>query len=193
MPLTKTTVIDIIDDVLQVSAGTIEIGNAENISGDYSSLLYIDAGAVDTNAQDGMDIVVEISYGTENWIEFTTFKSTPGTADTTTLNGGEPQGETAIVLTSATDFDISGTLLYIEDGADSELVRTLGIASGQTITIASGLLNTHADTTSIFNLANHWAIELPFAASQVRVLYNNTDANSDMFVTTRISKVTDLG
>ena len=195
MALTKTTVIDVVDPWVAVPAATLKTGAAESLSTSYSSMLYIEVCPVeDAVEQSGMDIIIEVSYADDNWTTFTTLKSSKATSNADTLNGGESAGDTAMDLTDSTGYDTKGQLWLIYDGtiANSEVVRTKSDNIHE-ITVCYNIKHDHADTTPTHTGVDHWAIELPLSAAQVRVLYNNTDANCDMAVTSRISKVTDLG
>lgn len=201
MALTKTTTKDVIDAWQDIASGTIVIGAAEDISGDYSAMLYIEAASIEALEQSGMDIIVEISYGTENWIEFTTIKTANVTLVGIDLVGDYLANDTVVEIEGgdvlAVDDPGQQWLIY-KGGAGgavalSELVRTKSV-TGNDVTLSSPLQQNHNDANSTaWEFAEQWTIELPFSASQVRVLYNNTDANSDMAATTRISKITDLG
>jgi hypothetical protein len=196
MALTKTTSIDEIDAWQKVDAGTLTVGNADAINDSFETALYIEAALTDTDASDGIEIIVEVSYADDNWVALTTLKGTAETAATTTINDGTvTAGDTTITLTDATtgDFDVPGRKWFIVDGtvANSESVRTV-VNAVHTVTLCQDLLRNHADSLNVYDRVDEWVIEIPFAAAQVRVLYNNVDADADYHVTMRISKVTAL-
>lgn len=196
MALTKTTTEDIIDEWQEVTADTLTVGNAEDVSGSYESSVYIEVAPIEAVAQSGVEITVEVSYGTENWVKYLSFTSTVVTAGTTTINDGAvTAGDTTLTLTDATtaNFDDPGNKWFIKDGtiANSESVRTVS-ESTNVVTIAEQLERNHANGLSVYDHVDNWTVKLPFAVSQVRVLFNNTDADSDVAITTRISKVTAL-
>lgn len=195
MALTKTTAVDVVDPWQVVTTETMVIGNAEDISGSFESILYIEAAIISPAEQNGMDIIVEVSYGTENWIEFISIKSSVGIPDTTTLAATEPATETTILLTDNSNFSVKGTKFFIEHATigSSETVRMIEETGPNSFIIASGLLTQQESGSDIWNIVDEWIIGLPLSASQVRVLYNNPDADTNMAVTSRISKVTDLG
>lgn len=196
MALTKTTVEDTIDAWQAVVAVTLVVGTAESISASYDSTLYIEVAPIEAVAQVGVVVIVEVSYGTENWVKWTEFTSTAITAGTTTINDGAvTAGDLTLTLTDATtaNFDDPGQKWFIKDGtiANSESVRTV-INATNTVTIAEILERNHADSLNVYDHVDNWAVKLPLAASQVRVLYNNIDGDCDVAVTSRISKVTAL-
>lgn len=141
-------------------------------------------------------MIVEISYGDDEWMKFREFKGTAETPGTTTINDADVQaGESSLTLTDATtaDFDIVGRKWFIKDGtiANSEAVRTLSVA-GNVVTLCQDLIRAHANSLNVYDRVDEWIVKLPLAAANVRVLVNNVDADCDAASTTRISKVTSL-
>ena len=196
MALTKTTVIDVIDAWQAVTAGTLAVGNAKDVSDSYDSLLYIEVALIEAVAQSGCDVIVEISYADDEWVQLTTFRGTAETPATTTINDGAvTAGDTTITLTDATtgDFDVPGRKWFIKDGTigNSEAVRTQ-VNAVHTVTLCQDLIRSHADSLDVYDRVDEWVIPLPLAASQVRTSINDTDADADVAFTTRISKVTAL-
>lgn len=193
MALTKTTVIDVIDAWQAVTAGTLAVGNAKDVSDSYDSLLYIEVALIEAVAQSGCDVIVEISYADDEWVQLTTFRGTAETPATTTINDGAvTAGDTTITLTDATtgDFDVPGRKWFIKDGTigNSEAVRTQ-VNAVHTVTLCQDLIRSHADSLDVYDRVDEWVIPIPLAASQVRTLINDTDADADVAFTTRISKV----
>ena len=196
MALTKTTSIDTIDAWQAVTAGTLTVGNADVISDSYNSILYLEIAIIEAVAHDGAEAIIEVSYADDEWVKLTEVKGTAETPATTTINDAAVSAtDTTITLTDATtgDFDVVGRKWFIKDGtiANSESVRTKS-NSTHTVTLCQDLIRAHADGLSVYDRVDEWVIQLPFAASQVRVLVNNVDADSDIAFTTRISKVTAL-
>jgi hypothetical protein len=194
MALTKTTTIDEIDAWQSVAAGLLAVGNAEDISACYAAMLYIEAALIEAVASDGVEIIVEVSYADDNWVKLTEFKGTAETPEADDLDGLVSAGGTTVTLTDAAtgEFDVNGRKWLIwESGtpANSESVRTKSVAAN-VVTLCQDLLRGHADAIPTYDRVDEWVIELPFAASQVRVLLNNVDADCDAAFTTRISKVT---
>jgi len=196
MALTKTTAIDQIDAWQPVVAGTLVEGAAKDISDAFEALLYIEVALVEAVAHSGAEIIVEVSYGDDNWMLLTTFLGTAETPATTTLNDAAANaGDSSLTLTDATtgDFDVPGRKWFILDGtyANSESVKT-NINAVHTVTLCQDLLRSHANGLSVYDRVDEWCVALPNAASYVRALINNTDADCDVAFTTRISKITDL-
>lgn len=196
MALTKTTTIDVVDAWAAIPAATMREGAAESISGSYDSILYIEVALIEAVATDGVEVIVEISYGDDEWMKFREFKGTAETPGTTTINDADVQaGESSLTLTDATtaDFDIVGRKWFIKDGtiANSEAVRTLSVA-GNVVTLCQDLIRAHANSLNVYDRVDEWIVKLPLAAANVRVLVNNVDADCDAASTTRISKVTSL-
>lgn len=193
---TMTTSIDEIDAWQVVTAATLGEGNADSISDSYTTILYIEVALIEAVAHSGCEVIIEVSYGDDNWMELLTFTGTAETAATTTLNdAAATAGDSTITLTDATtgDFDVNARKWFIKDGTigNSESVKTKSLAT-QTVTICQDLLRSHADSLNVYDRVDEWVISIPFGASYVRTLINNTDADCDVAFTTRISKVTAL-
>lgn len=192
--LTKTTTFDTIDEWQSLAAATLGEGNAENISLSYSTLLYIEVALTTAAAQDGVEVIVEISYGDDDWMKLTSFKGTAETPATTTLNdAAATAGDSTITLTDATtgDFDVPGRKWFIVDGtvANSESVKTKSNAV-HTVTLCQDLMRSHADALNVWDRVDEWVVKIPFGASYVRTLVNNTDADATVHWRTYCSKVT---
>ena len=196
MALTKTIVIDEVDPWQAVVAGTLAEGAAKSITDSYESLLYIECALIEAVATDGVEIIVEVSYGDDDWMLLTTFKGTSETPATTTINDAAVNaGDSTITLTDATtgDFDVPGRKWFIKDGTigNSESVKSKSQATN-VVTLCQDLLRSHANGLSVYDRVDEWCVAIPNAASHVRVLVNNVDADCDCAFTTRISKVTGI-
>lgn len=194
MALTKTTSIDEVDAWQSVAGGAMGEGAAKSVSDSYHTLLYVELAPIEAVATDGAEVIVEVSYGDDNWVQLMTVKSTAETPATTTVNDGSATaGDSDITLTDATtgDFDVIGRKWFIKDGTigNSESVRTKSISS-HTVTLCQDLLRSHANGVSVYDRCDEWVIEIPLAAAYVRTLVNNVDADCDVAFTTRVSKVT---
>lgn len=193
--LTKTTTINEIDAWQAVAAGTLVVGTAEDISTSYDTILYIEVALTDADAQAGCTVIVEISYADDNWVELTSFTGTAETPALTDLDevGGAAAGESTITLTDATtgDYDVPGRRWFILDGTvgNSESVRTV-VNATHTVTLCQDLLRNHADAQVTTDRVDQWIVKIPNAASWVRTLINNTDADAGVHFTTRDSEVT---
>jgi len=195
--LTMTTAIDEIDAWQAVAAATLGEGAAKSISDSYATTLYIEVALTDTDAQAGCDVIVEVSYADDNWMQLTTFKGTAETPATSDVNDAtSTAGDAYLILTdSATgDFDVPGRKWFVLDGTvgNSESVRTKSNAAPDTVTLCQDTLRNHVDTTAVWDRVDEWVVEVPMGASYVRVLINNTDADAGVHFTSRCSKVTAL-
>ena len=196
MALTKTTTIDEIDAWQTVTGGTLVEGTVDTISDSYHTILYLEIAPIEAVASTGVEAIIEVSYGDDNWVALTTVKGTAETAGTTTINDADVNaGESSLTLTDATtaDFDEVGRKWFIKDGTigNSESVRTKSVST-HTVTLCQDLLRDHANSLNVYDRVDEWAIEIPLACAAVRVLVNNVDADCDCAFTTRISKVTAL-
>jgi len=193
--LTKTTSIDEIDAWQAVAGGALGEGTADSISDSYATLLYIEVALTDSDAQAGCTVIVEVSYGDDNWMELISFTGTAETPGADDIDGTPAAGESTITLTDATtdDFNVVGRKWFILDGTvgNSESVRTKSVSTN-TVTLCQDLLRSHADAVVVWDRVDEWMVSIPFGASYVRTLINNTDADAGVHFTTRISKVTGL-
>jgi len=189
----KTTTLDEIDAWQIVTAGTLVVGNAEDLSDCTKAILYVECAPIEAVATDGAQGWVEVSYGEENWILLYPFTGTAETVATTTIVGTVADSNTAIHLTDATtgDFDVIGRKWFIKDGtiANSEVVRTQSIATNL-VTLCDDVINGHAAGISVYDRVDSWIISLSSAspASKTRVIFNNVDADCDAAYHTWISK-----
>lgn len=196
--LTKTTAFDTIDAWQSLAVATMAVGNAEDISGSYATIVYIEVALTNANAQAGCDVEVEISYADDDWRTFwgpfTGTAETPG-ADDLDEGGGASAGDPTITLTDATtdDFDIIGRRWFIIHGtvANSESVRTQSVA-GNVVTLTQDLMRTHVDAQVVWDRVDEWVCIVPFPASYVRVIVNNTDADATVHWRSYCSKVSSM-
>ena len=195
---TMTTSYDAIDAWQALAVATLAVGNSEDISGSYSTILYIETAYTGAAAQAGIEVFVEISYATgDDWMQLSTFKGQAVTPGLTDLDegGGAAAGEATITLTDATtgDFDVPGQRWFIVDTtvADSEVLRTK-INATHTVTLCQDTKYAHVDTEVATDAVDQWAIAIPFGAAFVRVLINNSDADATMHWRSFCSKVTGI-
>lgn len=193
--LTKTTTIDQIDAWQAVTAGTLVVGTSKSVSDSYSAVLYIETAYIEADATDGVEIMIEVSYGDDDWMLLTIVKGTAETPVTTTTVGAVTDANSVIDLTdSATGaFDVVGRKWFIKDGTigNSESVRTKANAANA-VTLCSGIMRSHASGVNVYDRVDEWVIQIPVGVAYVRTLCNNVDATCDCAFTSRISKVTGL-
>ena len=208
MAITKS--VAAVDEWAEVAQNTVREGATTDISGCYSVILYIDCCLSSATAHTGTEIIIEISSNTsgdEDWSILTRFIGPIGTAHKVDLGAGEAAGQTVLSVTNpvTNNLDHNGKFIFIEHTgtvADCEIVyqTTNSGDAGDTITILDGLTNAQTAAASDFYDIDHatnsavgiYAINIPFAANRVRVVYNNTydDNGSTVHTKCRISKVT---
>jgi len=193
---TKTTAFDTIDAWQSLAAATLAVGNSEDVSASYSTVVYVEVALTGAAAQDGVTVIVEIApLPGDDWVELAAFTGTAETPGVDDLNeaGGTSAGDTTITLTDATtdEFDVIGRRWFIVDTtvAESEVVRTKSIA-GNVVTLCQDAKYAHADAEVVTDRVDQWPVRLPFPASYVRVLVNNTDADAAVHWRSHCSKVT---
>lgn len=196
--LTKTTSVDVVDDWQEVAAGTLTVGNAEDVSGNYDTVAIIELALTDTDAQDGSgEVIVEISYGDDDWTKLVAFSIRAETPATTDVNDASSTAADAymILVDSATgDFDVPGRKWMVVDGtvANSESFRTKSNANPDTVTLCQDTMRNHANSLACWDRVDEWAVSIPFSAAYYRVLVNDSDADADVHFTHRVLKTTAL-
>lgn len=192
--LTKTTTIIELDAWIRVEAGGLDVGNAGDIHLSYNTILYLEIAYADADAQDGVEVSIEVSYGDDDWVLLTRPFNTP------TLGTREPVTLVEAVIAGDISFDVSdsselvpGIKWFIEDASEqlSESVRSKSEAAN-TVTLCHDILRNHNNGSSVWDTSYEYTFTIPAAFAYVRVLINNVDANADIFFTTRLSKVTGL-
>ena len=185
-----------VDPWQKVLAGTLVVGNVGDISGSYDSFVVLEIVYADTDAQDGVPVKVEVSYGDDNWILWMEFTTPGGAAQTGTfLDDGQSDGDTSISLIDASGFEVLGQKWFIEDNtpANSESVRTANGQPGDNILICQDLIRPHADTTSLaWEFVHEFIIPIPASFAAFRVTIHDIDDNADIYFTTRKSEVKGL-
>lgn len=198
--ITKTTSIVTVDAWQLVAPATLVVGNAHDISGSYQTKLYLEIPYTDPedSAQDGVEYIVEISYADDNWVQLIRRTSIGDATASSAINqdGDDPDpGETTITLDDSTtgDFDVPGRKWFVVDGtvANSESFKTKS-NSTNTVTLCQDIMRQHASNLIVYDFVFETTISIPMAASYVRVLINNTDADATIHFTTRVSKVTGI-
>ncbi len=193
--LSKTTSIIELDAWTNVTTAEMVAGVAGDISDSYETILYLEIAYSDADAQDGVGVSIEVSYGDDDWTLLSAPFITPTGAaqNTATLDGEASATDTIVDVSSATGLNTAAQKWFIEDAAEStsESVRTVSVATNA-ITIAQDLMRTHATGRPVWEIVHEYIFPIPASFAFVRVLINNTDANADIFFTTRLSKVTGL-
>ena len=196
--LTKSTAFDGIDAWQALGTAAMAVGNSEDVSLSYDTVVFIELAYTGAAANEGVTVYVEISSGTaDDWTPLWTAKSTAATAGLDDLDeaGNTLAGDTTITTTAgATDaFDVVGRTWFIVDTTvgESEVLRTKSWDT-QTATLAQDAKYAHSDAEVISDTVFQWAVHIPVAAAYVRVLVNNTDADSAIHWRSHCSKVTSI-
>jgi len=193
---TMTTALDEIDAWQAVTAGTMVVGSEEDIHLNYVTLWIVEVALTEAVASTGVEVIIEISYGDDNWVKLTSFMGTAETAATTqTAEDPTSAGDTTVTLddSSTGDFDVVGRKWFIKDGTigNSESVRTKS-DNANVVTLCQDTLREHAVDSDVYDRVDEWVIKIPFGAAYARTLVNNSDADCDAAFTTRKLEVTGL-
>lgn len=180
--ITVTTAFDTIDAWQALAAGTLAVGNAEDVT-DYGKIICIEVALTSTNAQAGCDIIVEGSYAADDWMTIVEFQGTAETPATTDVNDASSTAGDAymILVDSATgDFDVPGRKWFVVDGtvANSESFRTKSNANPDTVTLCQDTMRNHANSLACWDRVDDWLVRVPKEFAYARVLVNNTDADA---------------
>lgn len=194
--ITKTTSIVEVDAWQLVGTTALVVGNAYDIHLSYATKVYLEIAYSHDNDQSGVEYIVEISYADDNWVQLIR-RTTIGDNPATTQTSEDPMsaGDTTVGLDDAGtgDFDVPGRKWFILDSTVglSESVKTKSEA-GNVVTLVHDTLRQHAVDSNCYDFVFETTISIPMAASYVRVLINNTDADATIHFTTRVSKVTGI-
>jgi hypothetical protein len=195
--LTKTTALDGIDAWQSLAVATVAVGNSEDISLSYSTVVYVEVAYTHANAQAGVELVIEASPLTgDDWTVVWTGTTTGATPNLDDLNegGGASAGDTTITLTDTTgNYDNNFSLFFVVDTtvAESEVLRVKSEAAN-VVTLCQDLKYNHVDAEVTTDEVYQKAVSIPFPASYVRVLVNNSDADATIHWRSHCSKVTAL-
>jgi len=194
--LTKTATETVGDAWQAVTAATLVVGDAVDVSASYSSVLCVELGYIEAGDTSGATFIVEISYDTENWMELTSWVSVvdASVALDKINDASSTAGDTTVVLDDgATDeFDVVGRVWFLYDPntiANSELVRTKSVSTN-TITLCDPTTHNHPDNMIVYDRGETKLVALPMATRQVRVLCYNSDADIDCAFQYSVLKVT---
>ena len=168
-----------------ISQNTLVVGGTADVSGNYRSVLFIDAcitsGTATTN---GLEIIVQgssASAGDNNWEDITRYSVLSGVTGNKEqiTNNPAAAGTTVFTVASTTGYGLAGTYpaqqLYIQDGtlANSEIRVITTISANTSVTVETGSTYAHNLSTPMYNLVVTQPVDIPDNIGRVRVIYNN--------------------
>ncbi len=191
-----TTAFDTIDAWQALAAGTLAVGNAEDVT-DYGKIVCIEVALTDTDAQAGVNVIVEGSYADDDWMTIVEFVGTAETPATTDVNDASSTAGDAymILVDSATgDFDVPGRKWFVVDGtvANSESFRTQSNTDPDTVTLCQDTMRNHANSLACWDRVDDWIVRIPKEFAYVRILVNNTDADAGVHWRSFVVKASEL-
>ncbi len=193
-----TKTIAAVDEWANVAQNTVREGAVVDVSGLDGAILHIDVALSSAVAHTGTKISVMISSNTsgdEDWTELTNLIGPTGTANTENItNNPLAASSTTAAVASTTGYDADETrFIYIKDStiADSELALLISHVANTSVTFLKGTTNAHVQNTPMWNIAETYPIDLPWATNRVMVVIDNTYDSDGAAVDTRtrISKV----
>lgn len=195
------------------TTGIKETGTID-VSGNYSTTLHIDVCIAEASAHEGTEVIVQMSSeaGVDgSWSTLARFISRAATGLKADFAGVEAIGQTTLSITNpgTANIDHVGKFLFVEASTTTscEIVYQIDTDgdTGDSITILDGLdhgQDTGSDVWSVDgdgydnSAVNTWPVIVPFSASQVRVIINNSyDSDgtaADIYARVRVTEVTAL-
>src|SRR3990172_2152718 len=190
-----------VDEWASVAQNAILEGATTDISTAYDIILHIDMALSSATAQtNGAKVEVQISSATsgdEDWSTFASFIGPTGTANSEAVSGTEAAGSTVIECASTLGLydDDETRFIFFLNGtvANSELGLLVSHVANTSVTVQDGITNAQTSST-MYDIAKRYVVQLPFSANRVRVIYDNTrDATgSTVHTYCRLSRVTAL-
>ena len=199
--MTLAKAVEAVDEWAEVAQNAVREGAALDVSSNYETALSIDVAISNATPHTGTKIAVQISSngsGNEDWTTLVEFIGPTGTADLEALSGSEAIGQTVLEVASTTGYEADESRwVFLEDVgavADSEMLLQVSHVANTSITVQDGLTVAKDSSDQLSNIAQNYVINIPFAASRVRVIYDNTYDSDGATVHTkcRASKVTGL-
>lgn len=164
-----------------ISAVAISSSNLD-LRAVYGATIILEAAPDTTTAHNGTEFVVETSShddpspAAEYWAPHSRVVLGAGTAVGTTLDEGEPAGETQIAVAATTGMQLNGLYRFVKDAtiADSEVFYQRTYSAADYLTARTGLTNAHAvTTTAVWSIVGQAKIVLLTDDLWARVICNN--------------------
>ncbi len=180
-----------------ITAAGLRLGADHDVSAVYQAVLAIAVARVEAVAHaNGALITVEVRFGTNDagWRILTAFRSTKGTVSTIDVDASSASGGTTLSVSATANFETLNDKYFVKDNtiSSSEIVRNNGFSSNDFITTLDNLDQTHANTADVYTKPDEFVIAIPDAASTVRVIIWNDDADCDIATKTDIIKLTGI-
>lgn len=193
----------LLDWTEMANATTVESGeldSGEGLNASIQAVLHIDMCASTATAatvgSGGFVVFIKAGTTDEDWQEFVRCTATGGTANVGDLDDAAASAQAVIPLTSTTNFETPGDVYFLQDEttiADSCLVIHSGTYNDDvSITVIDNLVNAYDNADNLYDLVDQWSIRLPSATAAAKVLFYNTDADSDYACRVRYSLLTDM-
>lgn len=180
----------VLDDWALIAQNAVREGATQEIINWQSTTVYISCAIGSTTPHTGTKIIVQISpvdSGDEAWHTYTEFTGTTGTA-TTAVMTVVPNTASKTILANYTstdglfDDDEVRTIFLLGSPtvADSELCTLVSHISGaaSSVTVIDALANVPGASSTFYDIAETYIVEIPEYANRLRILYDNThDSN----------------
>lgn len=162
-----------------------------SISSSLSFTLHIDMCHADSNAAGdsaGFNVLINSSVGVhsdEDWhlLGGMSYEATGGSAILTALAATSGAGETnpeRVELATTANYNTPGAAYFILDNtiANSEIVYNQDTVTDDYIEAMDDMSQVHDASDCIFNIVDHWDIQLPQGIQKAKVQFWNKDADA---------------
>lgn len=179
-----------------------EIGSGENLDGSIECILHIDAALTAGVAGDPAycSILIKSGITDEDWHPYISFQLTGGTANFETLNQNSGAGQAnpdRIEVAATADFQTPGDKYYLRDSSNilnSCIVINKDYVLNDYIQVMDDLVNAYDGGSDwISDIVDQWNVTLPPTISAAKVIFYNTDADSNYNCKVRYTIVTEIG
>lgn len=184
---TKSNSGAILDEWQSLAANTVGIGTPLDISASFESSFQVEVALTNANAQQGVEILVEVSNDGTKWTEYQRYTGTAITPTTTGLTNTEAVAATVLEVTDISNFAELGQKWFIINStvAESESVRTVVDNGSTQLTVADGLQFEQDASAILWNTVDEWVVTIFSSMPRARISILNEDANASVHWTIR--------
>lgn len=158
-----------------VSASSVAVGSAIDVSGKLGGIVYVRFGRRSaTAAGAGVKIRIEASSktsGDNSWYPIAEYTTAYAACESEAVSGTVSSGTNVITVASTTNL-AAGDLIFIDNGTigNSEWGRIKAILANTRVTIEDNLVNAQTSSTIYDSAEIFTPVEIPQGAVRVRVV-----------------------
>lgn len=177
--------------LLDDTAGTMFLETSvldagEGYDASLSTVLHITMAHCSTDAAGdpaGFKVFVRVNSDDEGWRFLVGIGATGGVAVAGDLDDAAAGAQAVIPITSTTGFETPGSVFFLHDAgtmANSALVIFGGdYENDVSITVIDDLVNSYDSDDYLYDIVDQWPVLLPEGCDEAKVLFYNTDADSN--------------